>query len=407
MSLIGNARPAPLSRLKSAVSVVASSGRESIGTYRADRGKRGRSLLLALLAFSPTIWAIIYYGVFATPRYVSESSFVVRSATRTSVASGLSAILKMVGISSSQDNTFAVHDFMTSRDAIDQLSTSIDLRAIYGTSEADRLARFPNIFFGQTSDEFHRYLQRRMVISFNPNTGISTLQVQAFRPEDAQRISNRLMELGEQVINRMNTRIHDDSVRFAQSEVTASQNRLRQAQVALTNFRNQEIQIDPSRNSYLVLELIGKLSDEYGRVRAQITEMGASSPDSPQRAPLERRAEALAQQIAIERARVTDGSDGLAKKIARFEELNLEREFAARTLASAILALDSARGEARRQQLYLERIAGPSLPDKAMMPERFYEVISLFAINLIVVLIGWLIRTGVTEHAPRVDQGGQ
>ncbi len=368
-----------------------------------DRRKRQRGkLLMLLLCLSPSFWALGYYGYFASDRFVSESSFIVRSSTRSSF-DGFAAFLRMVGVSSSEDDTFAVHDFILSRDAVTQLLPAIDLRAIYSHAGADRLSRFPNLFYGSSADEFQRYLKNRISVQFNSNTGISTLKVEAFSPEEAKAISAALLELAEQMVNRMNRRIQQDAVVFSTEEVRLAEERLRKVQIALTEFRNREIQIDPNRSSVLVMELVAKLMDELSRVTAQIAETVASSPNSPQVAALERRAEALRSQVARERGRVTDQSDGLAQKIAKFEEFNLEREFAAKALASAIVSLDTARGEVRRQQLYLERISGPSLPDKALMPRRMFETISIMITNLVVLLIGWLVRTGITEHAPSIE----
>jgi capsular polysaccharide transport system permease protein len=365
-----------------------------------------RRLLILIVALLPSIWAIGYYGIFASDRFVSEATFVVRSSNRAS-AGGFAALLRMVGVSSSQDDTFAVHDFIASRDAISQLQGKINLDEVYGRDGVDSLSRYPNLFYGRSLDEFQRYLKSRILVTFNSNTGISTLQVQAFTPAEAQAIARLLLEFSEQVINRMNTRIHDDAVRFAQEEVKMVEDRLRKIQLAITDFCNREIQIDPNRSSVLVMELVAKLSDEVSRLTAQIAEVTASSPNSPQLLSMERRVEALRYQIGQERARITDSSDGLAQKIARFEELNLEREFAARALASAILSLDNARAEARRQQLYLERISGPGLPDRALMPQRLFEIISLIVANLVILLVGWLVMTGITEHAPKLDRDRQ
>lgn len=378
-------------------------GRGLSSSTRDTRPKRRRGQrLFFILYLAPSLWALAFYGFFATDRYVSESSFIVRSATRSSF-DGFAAFLRMIGVSSSQDDTFAVHDFILSRDAVSQLLPQIDLRVVYGNQNADRLSRYPNLFFGNSADEFQRYLKSRISVRFNSNTGISTLLVEAFSPEEAQKVSAALLELAEKMINRINGRIHQDAVVFSTEEVKHAEERLRKIQLELTEFRNREIQIDPNRSSVLVMELVAKLMDELSRVTAQLAETLASSPNSPQVPSLERRAEALRAQIARERGRVTDQSDGLAKKIARFEEFNLEREFAAKALASAIVGLDTARGEARRQQLYLERISGPSRPDKALMPQRMFEIVSIMITNLVILLVGWLVRTGIAEHAPSIE----
>ncbi len=84
--------------------------------------KRMLSVFLFVVALSPTLLGATYYGLIATDRYVSEAQFVVRSATRSSGAGGFAAFLQMVGISKSQDDTFSVHDFIGSRDAVIQLA---------------------------------------------------------------------------------------------------------------------------------------------------------------------------------------------------------------------------------------------------------------------------------------------
>jgi capsular polysaccharide transport system permease protein len=361
------------------------------------RGLRG---LMWLLALSPALLAAVYYGLFASNIYVSEASFVLRSSTRTSVASGLAGFLKFVGISNSQDETYAVHEFMTSRDALEQLSRSIDLRAIYGRSDVDALSRFPNVFYGPTDEDFARYMQRRIMVHLDPNTGLSTLKVQAFTPEDARDVAVRLLELSENTVNDLNERIRRDAIRVGEEEVQRAKESLQQAQLDLTNFRNRELVIDPNQSSILVTQLIAKLSEQLTRIETEAAETLANSPDAPQVLTLQRRAAAFREQIALQRERFTDASDGLAGKIEQFERLRLEQEVAMKVLSSAIVSLEDARNEARRKQLYLERIAAPQLPDKAVEPERLFNITSIAALNLILLLVIWLMKTGISEHAP-------
>ncbi|WP_439575609.1 capsule biosynthesis protein [Phreatobacter sp.] len=361
------------------------------------------SLLVFLLALSPTLTASVYYGFVATDRYVSEAQFVIRSASRTTGTTGFTAFLQMVGISGSQDDTFAVHDFISSRDAMLKLMERMPLREMYGKPDADALSVFPNLFYGDTLEYFHRYLKWRIDVSHNSNTGISTLKVQAFSPEDARRIADALLDLSEQLINQMNVRIRQDSVRFATDEVRRGEERMVAAQLTITNFRNREVTLDPTRSSVHVMELVARLAGELSTANALIAEVRASSPSSPQLPSLQRRADAIREQMALERARISNSSDGLAEKIAQFEQLTLEREFASRALGAAIVALDTARSEARRQQLYLERVAGPSVPDQALEPQRGFLIATIFVLNLIALMIVWLFVAGMRLHAPVRD----
>jgi capsular polysaccharide transport system permease protein len=356
-------------------------------------------VLMIALAISPMVFGIVYYGFLASPRYVSEARFVVKTAARPNIGGGLAAFLQMTGVSRAQDDTFAVQDFIMSRAAATTLPQNVDLRSIYGKPETDRLSRYPNIFYGESDEELHQYMQSMVSVVYNPNTSISTLKVEAFSAKEAQMVASALLMRSEDVVNRINTRIRDDSILNAEKEVGISEQRVIEAQVAITDFRNREMMIDPAASSLVVLELVAQLSTELSRTRAMIAQMQAESPNSPQLPSLIGRADALEQQVSAERSRISNTSDGLANKISVYERLVIERELSERILSTAIASLEGARTEARRQQLYLQRIVEPTLPDKALEPRRIFTIFSFIAGNLILLLVIWLLRTGVNTHA--------
>jgi capsular polysaccharide transport system permease protein len=78
--------------------------------------------------------------------------------------------------------------------------------------------------------------------------------------------------------------------------------------------------------------------------------------------------------------------------------LQLDREFADQQLAIAMAALEAARNEAQRQQLYLETIAKPNRPDTAIYPRRVFGVIATFLLGLVAWGIAALLIAGVREH---------
>ena len=82
-----------------------------------------------------------------------------------------------------------------------------------------------------------------------------------------------------------------------------------------------------------------------------------------------------------------------------YERLSLEREFANKMTSAAEAELVRSRAEASRQLLYLERISEPNLADDSTQPKRIPSVVTVFAANLLLVLVGWLILSGVREHA--------
>lgn len=353
-----------------------------------------------LILFLPTLLSAIYFFFMASGQYESEARFVVRSAQRPDSLGGLSFLVQL-GLQRSQDDSFIVQDFMTSRDVVRELQQRLPLRGMYRTDALDIIAGYPSLFYGPREERFYKYFQTMVSVVHTDRTGISTLKVRAFSAENAKEIADTLLQLGEGLVNRLNERLLRDAVGRAEAEVTEAQNRVIAAQATLTTFRNKELLIDPTRNAVALAELIAKLSTELATTRAQISEAKMNSSTGPQLPVLERKAIALDEQIASERARVARSSDGLAERIATYERLTLEREFANKMLSTNEGDLVRAKAEAAKQLLYLERVVEPNLADYPTQPKRWRSVLTMLVANLLFMLIMWLIFTGIREHGSR------
>lgn len=351
------------------------------------------------LLLLPSILAALYYGAVASDQYESEARFVVRSANRPEMSGTLSFLVQL-GLARSQDDSFIVQDFIGSRDAVERLKARLPLDRIFGPPGADFLARWPSILYGPQDEELYKYLKRMISVVHSERTGITTLKVRTFDAADAKAVADALLRESEDLVNRLNGRLLTDAIANSAGEVKNAQERLITAQTRLTEFQNRELMVDPVRNAVALGELIARLSAELGVVQAQIAEMKGGTAASPQLAPLQRKATALQQQIIEERRRIADDRDGLAGRLTTYERLQLEREFARRVLTSAEAELVRARSDATRQMLYLERIVEPRELDDSIEPRRARLVATVFAGNLILILVLWLLASGLSEHAP-------
>lgn len=355
-----------------------------------------RPLFLAMVV-APSLLAAIYFGLIATPMYVSEASFVVRAASPVQPTS-VNLVLQGVGLGQTETEAFAVHEYVMSRNAISELVRTEGLRAVLARPDADFIQRFPRIFERGRLEDLYRAYKRYVTVGHDATTGISTLRVKTFRAEDSRRVASALLDGGERLINQLNAQAERDAVADANSQVAESQQRLNTAQRNLTAFRNHERLIDPARASALSSEMISKLSAELATLRAERAGLAAAAPQSPQLPVLDDRIAAYAAQIAAEQARVAGEAGSLAPKIANYEELVQEREFASRALTSAVTSLEAARIESRRKRLYLERVVAPTAPDAAMEPRR----LRAFFIVLVSALLAYgatiLVIAGFREH---------
>jgi capsular polysaccharide transport system permease protein len=356
--------------------------------------------LFILLVIVPTLIATVLFGFVVADRYEAEARFVVRSPSRSN-ASALSSFLQSTGVTRASDEAFAVHEFIASRDAVHLLATEGNLRTMLSRPEADFLWGFPTWFSGDQFEKLYQHYQSFISLEHDQSTGISTLAVEAFRPDDAAEAARTLLGAAEKLINRLNDRARDDTLRAAFQEVEHSKQRAAEARERLTAFRGRESLLDPAKTSAGVLETISKLSFEVAQANAQLSELQRASPQSPQIASVRNRIAALEAQITRERLQIGGTDHPLAPKLAEYERLMLEQEFADRGLASALNSLEVARLEAQRQQLYLERIVEPRPSDYPSAPHRILSILLVFGIGLGLFFVIRTFMANARAHRPR------
>lgn len=360
---------------------------------------RGRlNGLFLLTVFIPTLLAALYYGLFASDVYISESRFLVRSPQR-SVPSGLGALLQGTAFGRSQDDTYSVHDFALSRDALRELDERLGVRAMYTAPEIDVLSRFPSFTWWDTSLEaFHRYYRKQVTVDYDTVSSISVLEVRAFTAADAKAINDLLLKMGERLINQLNERSRRDLIDSAQREVQAAEDRAKTATLAMSGFRTRQGVFEPDRQAGIQLQGVAKLQEELIETEGQLAQLRKLSPSNPQIGALENRVQTLTRAMAQEAAKVTGTGASFTAKSAGFDRLALEKTFAERQLAVALTSLEQARNEAQRQQLYLERLVQPHVPDDAVEPKRVRTVLTVFVMGLILWGVLSLVVASVREH---------
>jgi capsular polysaccharide transport system permease protein len=356
----------------------------------------------------PTMLAIVYYGLIASDRYVSESRFLVRSAKGQTTSSMLGSLLQGGGggggsgfsLSGSSSDAYSVHDFILSRDALAELDKTLQVRKAFGQRGLDVFTHFPGLeWWNDNFEALFRYYPSRVSVEFDSTSSVSVLRVNAFTAEDAHRINESLLQMSERLVNQLNDRARRDTIGYATKEVRDAERRAKEAAVMLAAFRTQKGVIDPERQSALHLQAILKLQEELITSKTQLSQLTTYTPNNPQIPSLRTRIEVVQNEIDAEMARVAGGGGGsLANKAAEYERLSLERTFADRQLAGAMAALEAARNEAQRQQLYLERVAQPNQPDASIEPRRMRSILVVLVMGLVAWGILSLLFASVREH---------
>ena len=346
----------------------------------------------------PTVLAAVYFGLIASDVYISESRFVVRSPQR-QAPTGLGALFTGTAFSRSQDDTYSVHDFVLSRDALKELDDQLAVRKAYSSNDADFINRFPGVDWDDSFEAFHRYYRKHVTIDYDTVSSITILRVRAFSGDNAKKINDLLLKMGERLVNNLNDRSRQDLIKTAEVEVAVGEEKVKQAAVALARFRTNQTVFDPDRQSTMQLQGVARLQDEVVATETQLNQIQRVSPTNPQVGALRNRVETLRRAIANETAKVAGAGASLTSKSGAFERLALEKTFAEKQLAGSLAALESAKSEALRKQLYLERLVQPNLPDKSAEPRRLRSVLMIFVLGLVAWGVISLLVASIKEHA--------
>lgn len=355
--------------------------------------------LFILTVMLPTTIAIFYYGLFAADVFISESRFVLRSPQKPSQTGLVGALLQGTGFTKSQDDAYSVHDFIKSRDALNALNDSLQLKNSYSNPTVDIINRFAGIDGDDSFEAFHEFYQKHVVIEYDTASSITILKTSAFNAKDAYLMNVELLAMSEKLVNQLNDRGRRDLVSYSEKEVEDAERKAKNAALAVSKFRSNETVVDPEKQSAQQLLAVGKLQEELITTTNQIAQLKSIAPENPQIPVLKVRMEYIQKAINAETAKVAGGGkSSLTNKAANYERLSLEREFADKNLAYALTSLTTAKNEAQRQQLYLERLVQPSLPDVAVEPKRLRSIFIALMLGLIAWGIFTMLIAGIREH---------
>ncbi len=260
---------------------------ESINNLKSNKIWSNKLFLATVVV--PTTLSILYFGPIASDVYITESKFVVRSPQKSSPLS-MGDVFGKIGFSKSDDDSYSVRDYITSRDALNTLNQEIKIKDIYSQSSIDVFNRYPGLKFWDNSlERFHSYYQEHIGVQVDGSSSISTLTVRAYTAEDATKINQRLVDMSEALVNRLNERARQDLIKTANSEVSVAKNKLETISQELTKLRSQKTNHEPEKQ----VSKLQSLALERDFADKQLATALASLEQA--------RTEALRKQLYIER----------------------------------------------------------------------------------------------------------
>lgn len=354
--------------------------------------KRNPFWVVALVAI---LGAVIYWGLIATDRYVSRAHVVLQ--TPEIVPSGMNVSSLLAGTSGSGD-LLLLKDHLESVHMLRTLQNRLDLRSHYSNTDIDRFARLSGEDLPM--EKFHDYMQGRISIVFDDYASLLKIEVQAYTPEMAQAITQALLDEGEKHMNQMGQRLAEEQVFFIDKQVEELEGRLFAARDDLLEYQNEYGLVAPTQTVEAIFQTVSRLEGELAILKARLTaQRSYQSESSPEIRRLKAEAQALEQQIGIEKRKMAqENGNALNRVSAEYETLELRAQFALDLYSNALTTLESTRVEAARKLKQISILEYPTLAEYSTRPDRLYNITVFVIFAVLFAAIAQLIATVIRDH---------
>lgn len=368
-----------------------------------DENRRLRALLwrsLGLVVIAPTLALFCYLTFVATPQYESTSTFVLRGdVLRPGIGPGSTAgVSGAIGALNRTQEGAMLARFVPSRAFVERLKSRIDLGVLYASEQIDWFSRLPA---NAPAEDIADYWNLMAHATVDPVSGVITLQVRAFSPEEALAINQAAMKESESLLNAMLESSRADALRTATQDRQRASEALDLLRREVETFRKRIGILDPGEAGGEALGLIFQKRTERVTLSAELqSALATLSPSAPQVRSLRARLAALDAQIAQLEADLLKGRSeaDLSTLISQYDELELKRSFAEETFARSELTLLRTMAEIDRWQVYLTPVTEPDLPTSSVKPTPLQTSAQFFAAIFVLWSIIALIAAGTTDR---------
>lgn len=369
--------------------------------FRTPFGKnfRLRSFSFAILVLAPTLFYFIYLFFLATNQY--ETEFRIQVKTPGSLqAPSFGQVLGMFGGGASGNNSYALIQFLESRDAIESLDKKIGLIRRYQKSDIDFISRLKN---DSTIEDIEKFWQKKVKVFFEPTTETVIFRVKAFSPDDAKEIASQALNVSEMFLNEMSEKARKDALKYAETDVNVAELELENIERLVIKARKHRGVIDSNRQVAESMGRISKIKSELDQLEVEYrTRAKFTDKNSPIMELLEAKMASQNNALVAAKNSISRGDESsdvsLVETVAELDELAFKRNVATKRLEAAFSSLLVAQKDASRQQLYLDNIVKPGLPEQSIYPKVFVNSAALFFVLLITWLIGYLLIISINDH---------
>ena len=356
-------------------------------------------LKIALVA-APALLAVLYFGVLAPDRYVSESTVALRQTGADTSGVPGAALLRAGLAPPSREDTLYLRQYIESLGLLKKLDNQLKVREHYVAHAVDPVARLAE---KASQERFVEFFRNHVDVRMDELSSTLTIRTQGFDAQFAHRLNEAILDESERFVNETSHKLAREKLQFAETELARSAERLQAAKAALLAFQNANRLLDPTSQAQASGALVAQMQASVSKAEADLRQLRTfMNEDAYPVQALRSQIEATRAQLDVERSRATGTgkqSDRLNSLALDFQALEMQAQFALDAYKLALAAVENARIDATRKLKSLVVIEPPSKAETAQYPRRFYNLVTLLVVTMLLYGIARLVIATIREHA--------
>ncbi|MBT0879434.1 capsule biosynthesis protein [Campylobacter sp. 2018MI01] len=339
--------------------------------------------------------SLIYFAFIASSRYESTAIIGVKS---TSTTTDTSSLIPIIGLtSSSKEDIMYLKEYINSYDMLAILQKDINIKAMY-EGKIDYELFLKNL---DIKEDFLKYYQSRIKVVYDDITGLLSIKINAFSPEDSKKIADTILKESENFINEISHKIAREQMSFAKEELEKASLELSKAQDEINKFQNTNSMLDPVSQAKTQSAIKTQIEEKIIAKEVELATLNSYlNSNTPQVKALKSELDALKSQLKKEANKLTskDKNDKLNYLAIDFSNLSFKLKFAEDAYKLALASYEKSRLEANKKLKQVIIISSPVLSEIAIYPNVIYDVFSVFFILTLVFGIIKFTYSIIEEH---------
>jgi len=354
-----------------------------------------RSAVVFILG--PTLIYALYLLLLAPAQYQTTSSFALRGAEAGSPQDALS-LLGIAAPTSNAADAKVVETYIRSEAMVQELRERYGFNEAYSHFSLDPFSYLSPKASLRKATGFWR---GKVKVIHDPTTQGATVEVSAFSPEEALRLSQGVLRLSEELVNELPHRAMRDLAAAADREIAMRREAYEAARDKLTEYTGRQFSgVEAAAPAQQALALVGSLDGRLAEKRTELaTARETFQPNAPQLAGLEREIEALETERAraVERALRAPGERATGSEIEA-QSLMLDYQVAQQSYQTAVQAADTVRRQQIIDRKYIVSYVPPFQPETSNWWGRLAGILAVFFGAALIWGAGALIYSIIRDH---------